>query len=185
MSKKQTYEVVQTLPLAGPHSSLQIVADHLRLEATSRFQTPDGDYFGRSAFNRYYYATFLEIKTVLGRLREEWSGNVAHADIPVLLRGRIVEDLKKGKSKAMKTSDSYAISLCSQGIVAARDLAQMMETCRAIRVVADYNPEIPIEFTQANNFTLGSTPVNEAGRWPNRARACLSSIEGAWRQVHD
>ncbi|TFW33599.1 hypothetical protein [Massilia horti] len=185
MSKKQTYEVVQTTPLAVPHSSLQIVADHLRSEAASRFRTPDGDYFGRSAFNRYYYATFLEIKVVLGRLRKEWDGNVAHADIPTLLRVRIVDDLKKGKSKAAKASDGHAISLCSQGIAAARHLAEMMETCRAIRVVADYNPEIPVKFTQADNFTLSSTPVNEAGRWPNRARACLSSIEDAWRQVNE
>lgn len=184
MSKKQTYEVVQTQAHAA-QSSLQTVADHLRSEATSRFQTPDGDYFGRSAFNRYYYATFLEIKTTLGKLRTEWDGNIAHADIPMLLRGRITDDLKKGKAKAMKADDSYAISLCSQGIAAARDLAQMMEICRAIRVVADYNPEIPIEFTEATNFVLSSTPVLEAGRWPNRARACLASIANAWRQVNE
>lgn len=164
---------------------MEVVARHLQQEAIKRSIAAEQDYFGRSAFNRYYYATFLEVKQVLGSLRPEWAGNLAHASIPEMLRGRVVDELKRGRRQAQRLSDWEVASLCEKGIAAAIDLARLMEEGRAIRTTADYHPEVRVEFSGKIGFKLNAVSVEMAQAWPHRARAFLEVTANAWRQIDE
>jgi hypothetical protein len=141
------------------------------------------DYFGRSAFNRYYYATFLQVKTGLGGLRVEWS-TMAHAGIPEVLRGTVQRELKQGRTRAQRASDQEVVALCSRALAAVADLAKLMEKGYATRVTADYHPEIPVDFSGGQSFKLNTIGVDDARAWPNRAQVLVGAITSAWKQVN-
>lgn len=162
---------------------MKIVAEHLQQQAISR-PAPERDFFGRSAFNRYYYATYLIVKDSFSHLNKDWSVNLPHAQTAEMLRGAITKQLKAGKNKAAKVGDGELINTCSRAIAAAEDLAKIMEQGRAARVVADYEPDKKIDFYD-NNFSLNKVSVTEAQSWPHRAYAFLQSIEEAWINVND
>lgn len=162
--------------------AMEIVAQHLQREASQR-NLGERDVFGRSAFNRYYYATFLDVKSVLGELRKEW-GNIAHATIPNVLRGTVKEELKRGRSRAQKASDSETVELCGRAIAAASELATLMERGYATRVTADYYPNIKIDFSNLFDFQLNTVKVKDASVWPNKARTLAKTILSAWKQIN-
>lgn len=163
---------------------MENVADHLEQQAVARHSPLEKDSFGRSAFNRYYYATYLLVRAGLAGLRAEWAGEMPHATIPELLRGTVCTELKRGHTKAVRTGDSELAALCSRAITASKDLAKLMDEGRAIRVVADYRPDVPISFAVGSRFKLNTIPVEEARIWAPKARAFLKDISSAWRQVH-
>ncbi|WP_186129797.1 hypothetical protein [Burkholderia gladioli] len=162
---------------------VQIVAQYLQLEAQNRSDVMERDLFGRSAFNRYYYATFLEVKKGLGSLKTEWA-TMAHAGVPEVLRGTVQRELKQGMRKALKLSDSEVVSLCERAKSAVLDLADLMERGYAIRVAADYHPEISVDFSDGSNFKLNTVTVRDARTWPSRAEVFMGVIVSAWKQVH-
>ncbi|XHS78108.1 hypothetical protein ACFJGW_20660 [Burkholderiaceae bacterium UC74_6] len=163
---------------------MEIVARHLQQEAIRRGPADAADLFGRSAFNRYYYATFLEVKGGLGALRDEWTRNIAHADLPQILRGQVKKQLAAGKRKAMRADDYKSAGICASADSAAEDLAKLLDAGRATRVTADYHPEIPVDFASAPDFQLDTVGVQAAQTWPHRARGYLQVISNAWRQIH-
>ncbi|WP_161809381.1 hypothetical protein, partial [Stenotrophomonas nitritireducens] len=126
--------------------------------------------------------TFLSVRQVLARLNTAW-GTQPHANYPGTLNGQIVKALKKGKERAKNLSDQRLISQCSRAITAAKNLANLMASSYAIRVVADYYPEIPIDFTHADRFALNNVDITEAHHWPEKAKAWAKEIEDAWRQL--
>jgi hypothetical protein len=162
---------------------MEIVARHLQNEAQSRSGGAERDEFGRSSFNRYYYATFLLVRSGLAKLRHEWS-EIQHAAIPELLRGKVTEELKRGRSRAQRASDSELVTQCNRSIAAAAALAQIMDEGRMTRVTADYEPDVPVDFTTGSDFRLNTVPVSKARNWPSRAKPMLDSIASTWRQIH-
>ena len=165
-------------------NKMEKVAKHLLDEAMQREQPDEKDVFGRSVFNRYYYATFLNVKEGLSGLKKEWEGNLAHASIPEMLRGQIKIELKKGLVKAKKASDQEVVSLCSKALTAAKDLAALMEEGRALRVTADYHPEVAIDFSIGPYFHLNNFPVEDAKSWAPKAKIFVGAISHAWKQVY-
>lgn len=162
---------------------MEIVAQYLQQEALTRTDVTDRDYFGRSAFNRYYYATFLQVKAGLGSLRTEWA-TMAHAGIPEVLRGTVQRELKQGRYRAQRASDTEVVALCSRALAAVSALADLMERGYATRVAADYHPEIPVDFSSGPDFKLNTIAVVDARTWPSRARVLVGTITSAWKQVN-
>lgn len=159
------------------------VADHLKSHALLVANTPEFDLFGRSAFNRYYYATFLIVRAGLRQMNlVAESGEIAHASIPDMLSGTVHKKLKRACGEAKKIGDNEAISLFSTGAQAARELAALMNSARASRTTADYHPEMPI-IISGNGFLLVTTSVNQAQSWPHKADGLINSIAAAWRQL--
>jgi hypothetical protein len=163
---------------------MEIVGLHLQNVASTRLNPVERDLFGRSAFNRYYYATYLDVKECLGSLKVEW-GRITHDGVPDLLMGAVKKVLQNGRERAKRASDDDTVELCSRAIHAAHELSKMMTEGYASRVAADYNPEVKIDFSDAYDFTLNFVRVKEAAGWPNKARAFLRTINSAWRQVND
>jgi len=163
---------------------MEIVAQHLQHEAVVRTLSVERDLFGRSAFNRYYYATFLEVKASLAKLRPQWAGELAHASVPEVLRGKVKKELSRGRNTAQKMNDIAVVALCQKALSATESLAKIMDEGRATRVAADYHPEIPIVFVAVSDFRLNTVGVQTAQTWPHKARILLVAISSAWKQVH-
>lgn len=166
---------------------MEEVAAHLANEARVRHlagdkKSGDDDSFGRSAFNRYYYATFLVIREGLRSLHGTWAG-LAHKDIPPLLKGEIKKTLKRGLQDAKRLSDGDVVKQCSKAIEAADELAELTTRAYGVRVTADYNPEIRVSFNERGTFSLNAIAVDEAKKWPYKARALVPAIISAWSQI--
>lgn len=161
---------------------METVARHLQTEAMSRTVPIERDQFGRSAFNRYYYAAFLRVRAGLSGMRYEWR-RLPHADMPLVLKGQIAQELKQGRQRAIKAQDADLVSLCGRALSAAIDLAKLLEEGKTTRVTADYSPEIAVDFTGGENFQLNTVAVNNARLWPGRAGAFIDSVSAAWRQL--
>jgi hypothetical protein len=162
---------------------MDTVAQHLRTEAIKRTNVHEKDVFGRSAFNRYYYATYLLVKAKFASFRVEWA-ELSHAQIPDMLRKTIKTTLTKGRQRAQKADDIDVFQLCQRAISAAEDLARLMEEGRATRVVADYHPDLLVDFSVGTGYELNTVSVQKAQTWPSKAHGYLSTISSAWKQLN-
>lgn len=147
---------------------MQQVAEHLCVEA-KRLKGSDADLFARTAFNRYYYASYLSARELLARLNSQWTSQ-SHKGIPDLME-RSLTDLvrrqaKKLAGKGLLTAAQQS-NLVSQVNQASSDIASVLRVAYAVRVVADYKPELLVIF-DVPNFTLDSHSDAEARNWKAR-----------------
>ena len=87
-------------------ADLYDVAEHLSRQAKSSYKKGDSAYamadaFGRSAFNRYYYASFLNVRDLVSTLDGRWA-RISHKGIPDLLRGAVTSMIADELKKAVK-----------------------------------------------------------------------------------
>ena len=150
----------------------------------SRADTDTFDLFGRSAFNRYYYSMFLQVKEMLVLKSPDWD-SVAHKSIPELLKGTVAERLKRAGKKTQRIGDSEGNILCRKAVSAAQGLSALMIEGYASRVVADYNPAILIVASGTDRFTLNNVSINSAHGWPTKTRQFTPIILRAWRLVDE
>jgi hypothetical protein len=146
-------------------SSLPIVADLLSNVAKTR-HADEADAFGRTAFNRYYYAAFLSTRDLLIQIERGWS-RTPHGNIPSLLEEDLLKRLRtKLKPLQIKgiVPDSRAKSLISQAGAAAGEMASILRTAYKVRVAADYEPDEKVTFEPAT-FRLATHTEAEARNW--------------------
>ena len=165
-------------------TQMEDVAHHLHQEALRRPTEAQRDSFGRSAFNRFYYAAFLPVSKTLRSLRPEWAG-IPHKEIPGLMRGKILTALKKGRQQAIRVGDRETAAACARAISLCHELADLMKTGYAVRVTADYEADVAVDFSSGNDFRLATVAVSTAKQWPSRATAYAQTIESAWKQIGD
>lgn len=173
---------LEHLPI-GSLMAMEFVGQYLQGEAFARTEAGEKDVFARSSFNRYYYAAFLETRKMMTSLRPEW-GKLAHKNIPEVLRASVQPEFKKANMRAQRTGDKDAIHACSMAILAAKNLADLLEQSYTIRVVADYKSETPIVFDASANFTLNAISITTARQWPSKAKGFSQSISSGWRQAN-
>ena len=162
---------------------MQNVAHHLQTHVVSA-SPPDRDQFARSAFNRYYYHCFLRTRETLGSLDDKWK-MLPHADYSKVLAGAVVNRLNQQLRKSRKSSDMKLQNILSAAKRAARELSQLMETAYAVRITADYNPEVPIAFKAGSRFSLNNVDISEAHGWASKVDVYRRAIENAWRELDD
>ncbi len=148
---------------------MEIVADDLA--RTPRAATDDHrlDLFGRSAYNRYYYAIFLNIRSVLRRIDSRWS-KPAHAEIPNLLRDTLPNRLKKHIERAKRDgliSEGRGQQMYSVAKAAAWDLSSLLDSAREVRRIADYEPELTLT-RDGTIIMLGTCTLDAAKKWTRR-----------------
>ncbi len=163
---------------------MEEVGNYLQREAIQRTDPHQRDLFGRSAFNRFYYATFIPLSNALAKMKPEWGG-LPHKNVPTVLRESVIKGLKEGSKRANRVGDYDTVSVCSRAIDYCHQLADLMESGYAIRVTADYNSAVPVDFTLGTDFRLASVPVSAAKQWPGRAVAYVEAISNAWRQINE
>jgi hypothetical protein len=138
--------------------------------------------FGRSAYNRYYYAAFLHLRAVLVKINPDWH-KLSHASYPDVLAGTIQKKIKSFRRRAMKIPDADAIKVCNEAISAIKNLTELITRAYATRVAADYHPEIPIEDKSGGRFVLNTVGITEAHSWPDKTIFFSAVIERAWKMA--
>jgi hypothetical protein len=154
----------------------------LELQRTAmkrRDQVDDFDKFGRSAFNRYYYAVFLIVRDLMLEFNSRWAGS--HSSIPEMLRGTVRGEISRFRSAANKRGNSEQSEAANRAIAAIHSLATLMEEANRLRVTADYNPAIRVEDQGGERFALVSTNITEAHQWPSNATLYVALIQRALR----
>jgi hypothetical protein len=158
------------------------VAHHLQIIAVEK-QEADRDIFARSAYNRYYYGVFLCVRQFLNDIDPKWS-KLPHKDYPELLRGTISSTYKKARTKANKCDDQELLKLLDSAIRSSAALASLMEKASKIRVVADYEPSEPVNFSNSLRFSLKGIEITEAHSWDEQSNLWIKNIKQAWMQIN-
>lgn len=162
---------------------MQVVGRYLQVEAVRLSDAGDKDLFGRSSYNRYYYASFLRVRTLLQEIHGD-SDKLPHASYPEFLVGNVARSLKDGRRAAQRAGDQTLVTMCNRAIAATAELARLLRDGYATRVVADYEPDERIVFTAQNRFQLASVDITTAHQWPEMASALSEAIQSAWKQIH-
>lgn len=162
------------------------VAHHLQVEAVKLViaSKTDADLYARSAFNRYYYATFLCVRQTLVNVDKKYESSLNHKGIPELLRGTIQKRIKAIQRKASKLGDAQLVKDCLQASSQNLTFAEILEKAYAIRVVADYTPETAVDF-RSDRFSLSGVAVTEAHEWLAKANLWSSLLLNVVRQENE
>ena len=159
-----------------------IVANTLS-EIALRRNNLDADVFGRSAFNRYYYASYLVTRGMLGQLNQSWS-RTSHKSIPELLTTTIARKIRTEvkrqagtlismrEAQQMRTDINQAISM----------LSAMLISAYKVRCIADYDPDERVTISRTN-FILFRHSNHEASGWPRLADIHCKTILRIWRHL--
>lgn len=163
---------------------MKIVADKLREWAVESSECSVANLFGRSSFNRYYYAAYLNVRDVLLQINTDWAHS-SHKNLPEILTKTI---LKNAKKQARRLKDAGQISAREEAClidtlkICTNELAQLLSAAYTIKCIADYNPEIPIELV-SKDIQLGSCKSSAAKNWPDRAARCAGQLLAKWREL--
>ena len=165
---------------------MQTVAHHLQIEALklAPASAADADSYARSAFNRYYYATFLCVRKTLVDIDDKYTKSLNHKGIPELLRGTVHKRIKAIQRKADRLGDVALVKDCRQASSQNLTFATIVEKAYAICVVADYTPAAEVDF-RSDRFTLSGVAVTEAHDWLSKAELWASLVLNVIRQENE
>jgi hypothetical protein len=145
-------------------AQLHVVGTTLSAEA-KKSSGDIADAYGRSAFNRYYYAAYLAVRDLLIQFNPDW--DVSHADAPSLVKITLPDLVRREakrlqKSKALSHADEQRI--CSGVASAGASIAEILDVAYKVRVISDYRPEKQVSFDKAT-FHLDDHSEGEARSW--------------------
>lgn len=162
---------------------MRLVAEYLEKEARRRRKdSSELDIFARSAFNRYYYATFLQARLLIRRFKPGWRGT--HGGLPSDLVSLARKDIGQIKNKAHRLRDWDVVSRCEVCTHQLHGLSELLKSAYATRVTADYEPEIIAAIERDGAITMGDKKISEAQRWPDQAASLSGQIEDFWSKLH-
>lgn len=163
---------------------MQFVGDELQRLALVERDLQNFDLLGRSAFNRYYYATFLITRKTLGMMKSSWKGT-AHAEIPNLLetalRKPVAHQLRNQLRIGIINEGDKSRSLTNINS-AGSELAQLLRNAYHARILADYEPEILLT-KERDIIMLESYKLTTAKEWPNKAETLCKRILKVWKEA--
>lgn len=163
---------------------MKLVGEKLESYALSEKDDVKKDLFGRSAFNRYYYAAFLITREMLGEFDSKWQ-HTPHKNIPDLLeksvRKLVIKHLRLNEKKKLITKGELSASQTKLNI-GCTELANLLRQAYDVRLVADYEPENVIS-TKNKVITLSSCKLTSANNWSNKASAHCKNIRSVWRSA--
>ncbi len=169
------------------------VAKHLHGEALTSQESDLKHAFARSAFNRYYYSSYLEIKRMLGRVEKKW-GKLNHGEISNLLQKNVRQDPTKKNKKTLATrieeksaelkksgfSATFIDEICSGTLNDIRELNAIFSKMQKARIAADYNFSYPVIFHGQAEFSLGVFDVKNIDDYHGQTIRYCEKIANAW-----
>ncbi|MBS0298713.1 MAG: hypothetical protein JSR32_02075 [Proteobacteria bacterium] len=163
---------------------MKVVGEQLEEWAHTQPDSHKKDLFGRSAFNRYYYATFLITREMLSKYKSKWKCT-PHAEIPKLLETSfsksVINQLERKKKQGLMT-DGEVSRLRTTLKTATSELAILLREAYDARIIADYEPETAIT-VKGNAISLKLYKLSSASNWANRADSYCKTIYKVWRDV--
>lgn len=139
----------------------------------------DFDVYARSSFNRYYYSMFLIVRAMVSKIDPKW-GCLPHKSYPEILNGSIYNSISLALRRARKISDPEAIHYLQIAKSAAKELANLMDAGYAVRVVADYEPDLKIKDCGQSRYSLNGVNISAAHAWTDRAKILSVAVDKGW-----
>jgi hypothetical protein len=163
---------------------LKLVGDQLSTWALIQKDDATQDVFGRSAFNRYYYAAFLVTRAMLSEFDTTWKKQ-NHSSIPVLLttglKKRVKTSLIKNVKAGLMTEGEKGRLLTSLSS-STSELSNLLLSAYSLRCVADYEPEELIAL-DGQVIRLQSEKLTSAQNWPDKANSYCKTIRRVWKEA--
>lgn len=160
------------------------VGDSLLDLAVAERDAGAADEFGRSAFNRYYYAVYLIVRKAVMSIDPKWA-SCSHKDLPELLTKQLYRAVR-GRARFLERKGYFnrgqSARLVRSFKICSSDLAQLLRTSYGVRCVADYSPEERIQFRDGT-VHLGETTAGAAQRWPDRAERSSGQLRASWKKL--
>lgn len=163
-------------------NTMQAVAHHLQIYAHGLIG-PERDAFARSAYNRYYYACFLSLRAAFAEMNTQWK-NAPHRSYPEILSRSIAQKLHAERRKANKNRDYELLNLIFTAHRAIPEISKIIKEAYATRIVADYEPDILVDFKGGDRFSLNEVQITNAHEWYQRVSILTESLLAAWRQIN-
>jgi len=163
---------------------MKMVGDKLRDLAIVAGDADAINKYGRSAFNRYYYAAYLIVRDTIMDIDPKWA-RCSHKDLPSLLQKTIyrqARDQALRLEKAGQLSARQRTTLITSIKICTDSLAQLLQSGYAIRCVADYSPEEIVVYRD-KNLHLGECTTSAAQHWPRRAARSAGQLQAKWREL--
>ncbi len=163
---------------------MKIVGEKLQDIAISETDSVKQDLFGRSAFNRFYYAAFLEVRKMLGELDPKWK-RTPHGNIPQLLEKGVRKPVTNALRESVKgdvITEAESNKRKHELFTSTTDLANLLREAYDIRLIADYEPENIVEVND-KVISLNSLKLTTAISWSNKASSYCKSIRKVWKET--
>lgn len=163
---------------------MQRVGDKLREIALTEISEPSADVFGRSAFNRYYYSSYLSTREMLGLINSSWKYS-PHKTIPSILTGSLFKLIKNALKHQVRNgliSDAEAKRWKYEALSSISAMSSVLASSYSTRLDADYYPEKKIR-KERNNIYLGNQSIESARRWTEHVLAHRKVITNVCRQL--
>lgn len=160
------------------------VADRLSQIAHDASGSDEINVFGRSSYNRYYYAIFLLVRAKLSQKNTDW-GRVAHKSVPDILRGPVLTEIRRSASAQRKSgllTAGEASQIQDRANYAISDLADLLEEAYQVRCDADYEHDFLVEKSNGT-LVMRGRKLSAAASWPRRVEANLGVVVGIWRDL--
>lgn len=159
---------------------MRIVAQHLEAQARKCQDPSEIDLFGRSAFNRYYYATFWIVRECLKTIDEAWA-EPGHSQAPEILRGQVQRRIRKQlQTNVLPPGETAKLRSRANNSISA--LASLLDEARLVRTRADYKPEATATMSEGTILMAGVTS-GEAARWLKLADTHTANIIDVCRKL--
>lgn len=161
-----------------------VVAERLSQIAFDERIEENADAFGRSAFNRYYYAAYLITRDMLRQLDPSWA-RTQHGVIPEFLTKTVIRRIRRTAQQQLTRgvlSKSESALLRDNANRSTTDLSELLRDAYAVRCIADYQPERRI-LRNGNMIRLCDSSIEAARKWPQRAQIHAKTLIRIWRQL--
>lgn len=163
---------------------MNLVGEKLESIAIAERDLVAKDLFGRSAFNRYYYAAFLITREMLGEFKSAWKAT-PHKGIPELLNNslkrQVSSNLKLATKKKLVTENEKN-RILTKLQRATSELSNLLTEAYDVRVIADYEPEILL-VDNGGKLILNTHKLTTARGWRDRASAHCKEIRSVWKDA--
>lgn len=163
---------------------MQVVGQHLSDIAMSiRGNSPDDTLFARTAFNRFYYATFLASRKLL--IDTMGTGGLPHKALPEYITGQFRKTVKRQIELGFRsgvlsnTVRARMLSALKENTLLLRELLVL---AYGVRVLADYEPDTPVGIT-GDTYSLGASTLSAASKWTSRAQMHCKNLHKIWKDL--
>lgn len=121
--------------------------------------------YGRSAFNRYYYACYLTSRDLVKKILPGTA--FQHGEAPLLIEQNVVKLIRKNaqqhKRNELINAGEYS-GIITTTTQSAAEIARILKVGYMVRGIADYEPDALVVF-ENDTFSIENHTESEAKSW--------------------
>lgn len=123
------------------------------------------------------------LRDLVLEINPNWA-STPHKSYPDLFKGKIAKRLKRERAKANKSSDRKLSAMIGSSLRAIPQIEGIFMQAYAIRIIADYEPDIFVQFADAKRFSLNDINITQAHSWQEKLSPLVDDIRATWKQFN-